>query len=175
MPGGMPTLRPTHHCFDDALDFLELLRLDDPTLRDDIHASIRVAHAVCVSSTGVRYAHAWVEEHVHDDPDRAEWPSRVVWQGYLDDAGRRGWYAVGADWFYRTFAVRRCALYTLTECAWHNRTTGHYGPWRPELYALAKRQGGGGRIVGNVEGASPLAIIEPTTLNTANAKRRSAR
>jgi len=99
----------------------------------------------------------------------------ALWQGYLDDAGRRGWYAVGADWFYRTFAVRRCALYTLTECAWHNRTTGHYGPWRPELYALAKRQGGGGRIVGNVEGASPLAIIEPTTLNTANAKRRSAR
>lgn len=171
-----PTLRPTFHCFDDALDFLELLRLGDPTLRDDILASIRVAHAVCVSSTGFRYAHAWVEERVRDDPDRADWPSRAVWQGYLDDAGRRGWYAVDAEWFYRTFAVRRCVLYTLTECAWHNRASGHYGPWRSDLYALATRQGSrAGRVVGNVEGASPLGIIEPTTLDTANAKRRSVR
>jgi hypothetical protein len=40
-------------------------------------------------------------------------------------------------------------------------------------YALATQKGNAGRIVGNVEGASPLAIIAPDQLGSANAKRRS--
>jgi len=154
-------LRPTHTCFDDAIDFLELLPLDKPQLRDDILRSFQVAHGFCVSSTGVPYVHAWIEELVSGDPERITWPAHVVWQGYLRDNGRRGYFAVPASWFYTTFGVFNRELYSLEQVAQHNLATGHYGPWRRDFFEHAQRQGGGGRVLGSVDGVSPLGFIEP--------------
>jgi hypothetical protein len=154
------TIRPTHQCFDDALDFFEAFRLDNAAVRAEVLRTMRVAHGICATPTGDKYAHAWVEERVRDDPDRATWPERVVWQGMLCEAGR-AFYAVEHDWFYEAYAVRERTLYTLAECARHNVRSGHYGPWIARYRALTNTAAVP-RIMGVQSDATVLGFLEPS-------------
>lgn len=151
-------IEPTHTCFDDAVEFFEILRLDEPEVREYARTALRLVHGVCMGSSGERYVHAWVEERVSDDPDRAEWPSEVVWQGMKYGAGKKGWFAVPSEWFYATYQVQDRELYTVQRFAMLNLTTGHYGPWNPRYLAMMEGCPGG-RVLGRVEGASPLGYL----------------
>jgi len=153
----MPAIEPTHTCFDDALEFFELLRLSEPEVQSYVRESLCIAHGICESASGERWVHAWVEEIRDDDPDRADWPRHVVWQGMRCGSGK-GWFAVGAEWFYTAFRVQERELYRVEQFGMLNLLSGHYGPWNPRYLAM---MGGGGRVLGTVEGASPLGFVLP--------------
>jgi hypothetical protein len=159
----MTTIRPTHQCFDDALDFFEAFRLDNAVVRAEVLRAMRVAHGICVTPDGHKYAHAWVEERVRNDPDRSTWPERVVWQGMLCEAGR-GYYAVALDWFYEAYAVRERTIYTLQDCARLNVRTGHYGPWVARYRALTNTTAER-RIIATQSDATVLGFLEATSSN----------
>jgi hypothetical protein len=133
------TIRSTGNCFDDALEFFEMFRLDNAAVRADVLRTMRVAHGICTTDAGETFAHAWVEERVRNDPDRRTWPERVVWQGMSAESGR-AFFAVALDWFYEAYAVRERTLYTLTECAQLNRRHGTYGPWIARYRLLTGRK-----------------------------------
>jgi hypothetical protein len=128
----MTEIRPTHSCFDDAIEFFELVDLDKAD-------AFRIVHGLCYSVLGP-YAHAWVEEG-----DR-------VWQGM---PGRR-WFAVDRVWFYAAYNVVERTVYTVLEAAKLNRDSGHYGPWDPRY----RKHTGGGGIIGKFENVKVLAVLE---------------
>ena len=115
----MTDIRPTFHCFDDAIERLgELVRAGhQPTL----------VHGICTGDDGEPYAHAWVE----DDGQ--------VWDAGLID-GARVTYAVFVLDYRSAKRVGRTWRYTLLEVLHANREHGTYGPWVPELIALCSRR-----------------------------------
>lgn len=125
----MTVISPTGTCFDDAMGFLFLFRLEDPTVRMNVMRTVRVAHGICTTPSGIPFAHAWVEERVEDDPDRTGWPARVVWQGMKADNGRKAYFAVEAGWFMRAYGVRDRTLYTIRDCMARGVASDHAGPW----------------------------------------------
>jgi len=157
------TIRPTGHCFDDALQFFEIFRLDDPKVRADVLRSMRVAHGICANASGETWAHAWVEERVRNDPDRRSWPERVIWQGMSAESGH-AFFAVALDWFYEAYAVRERTLYTLQECAVLNLRSGHCGPWIARYRLLTNRNR---PVLGELPNAPLLGVLE-TRLQTTN-------
>jgi hypothetical protein len=136
------TLFPTHHCFDDALEFLGARVARHPALARG--RSLRLVHGIClgprgegvaasfgvdVVAPGQPFAHAWVEE--------ATRPA-VVWQSGLDAAGGVVFVAIPRSIFYGTMRVGLRTRYTVRE-AWHeNQRTGTYGPWKAEYRALCR-------------------------------------
>lgn len=56
------TIHPTHTCFDDALELIELLVKEHPELKEDIGENMLIVHAICLMPDGSPYAHAWVED-----------------------------------------------------------------------------------------------------------------
>jgi hypothetical protein len=151
-------IEPTHTCFDDAMEFFEILRLDEPQVREYARTALRLAHGICMAASGERYVHAWVEERLEgDDPERVGWPPVVVWQGMRYGAGK-GWFAVDAEWFHKSYQVQECVRYEAQRFAMLNLRTGHYGPWEPRYLAMMG-DSPGGRLLGSVEGASPLGYV----------------
>lgn len=157
-------IEPTGKCFDDALSFLELFRLDDPAIREDIMRTVRIAHGICAVPAGVAFAHAWVEERVINDPDRPRWPARVVWQGMRHQSGLPAYFAVDAEWFMQAYGVRERTLYTPRECAMWNLRTGHYGPWIARYRLLA----GSSRVLGEIQNARVLGVLEHSGISRSN-------
>jgi hypothetical protein len=150
---GLPDILPTHTCFDDALDFF--VDMDDMLVRPltDVHEQFRVVHGICRGhACGTMYAHAWVE-----DANNARDP--LVWQaGTRRTDGERVWFAMHAENFHELYAVQRCTRYSLALAAELSRVHGTHGPWRAEYVALC---GDGGRVVGMMSGAGPIAVICP--------------
>jgi hypothetical protein len=128
------TIYPTHTCFDDALDFFE--HVEPKTF-----PAYRVVHGLATDDEGQLFAHAWIEE----TPD-------LVWQGGII-GGRRCYYAMPCDDFYRWMGVVRTSRYSAQLAAQLNASTGHYGPWRKEYAALC---GGAGRITKRKQPDYPL-------------------
>lgn len=130
------TIRPTHSCFDDALDYLEMriLAEPDPTvLRDRLF----VVHAICLApkgpSKGRPFAHAWVEE-------RFDLFACIVWEsGALN--GERIAYAMEPGAHEAWLSPQQRTRYTLREVRDHNRRTGTYGPWEPQYESLCMARG----------------------------------
>ena len=151
------TFPATHSCFDDAMDFFDMFDVEDEEVRGEMYRSLRLVHGICRSSSGVHYAHAWVEEHVTDDSARADWPAYVVWQGTIVD-GRRAYYALDRTFFYQAWMVMDRTIYTMHELARCNALSGHCGPWIRRYIALA-RSLGGGRVLGSVSGARALGVV----------------
>lgn len=154
----MTVIQPTHSCFDDAMDFFEVFDLSDGGVVTEMLRTLRLVHGVCVSSEGIAYAHAWVEEHVSAEPERKDWPTYVVWQGMVHE-GRRGYFAVARQWFYGAYKVKSQTSYTMHQFAELNAKTGHYGPWRQKYRELV--EAGRGRRLGVVQGAKPLGFCMP--------------
>lgn len=126
-------IHATGSCFDDAVAFVEQV-VDVARLREpDAANAFRIVHAVCVSPTGVRWAHAWCE-------DRSGEPA-MAWQAGVVD-GRPVFVGHELGLYVAAHRVELMTRYTLRMWSELNVATGHYGPWRREYLALT-RQGRG--------------------------------
>lgn len=130
----MSELRPTNHCFDDALDYLELaLRLGGPAALER-HVLV---HGVCLMPGNATtphepFAHAWVER---DD-------GMVVQAGMAE--GVRVFYEMPALHFAVLFRPQRFTKYTVDEAWKENERSGTFGPWLEEYQALTRNAKRGG-------------------------------
>jgi hypothetical protein len=139
------TLYPTHHCFDDALDFIGERVKVDPGLV----LTLQLVHAIVLTPreqllpapadvvlppADEPFAHAWVEETINGVP--------VVWVSGLTAPrdGARVFVAIPWVTFYATMRVQQATVYTCREACEENRRSGTYGPWRPEYRALCGRR-----------------------------------
>jgi hypothetical protein len=122
------TLEPTHTCFDDALDFLDLLAKHRPSLV--VWPEWRLVHALCTAPNGELYAHAWVECR-----DVAVFAAVI-------NGGDKEYYETDRRDFYRQFRPVEMNRYTVREAIMHNARTNHFGPWE----ARYREFSGGKRI-----------------------------
>jgi len=113
----MHTLRPTHTCFDDTLDFMT----DVPhAMRERFY----LVHGICVMN-GVRFAHAWIET---DDA--------VLQSAYPDNAPVIVWHSMPRARFMLQMSVERFTRYTHVQARIENERTLHFGPWVDEYRSL---------------------------------------
>lgn len=129
-------IRPTHSCFDDALEYLIDALRRAPTATSA--GRIFLVHGICVVpetdrgselAPGQRFAHAWVE-----DGD----PVLVHQAGLL--AGERIVYAIARDDWYATMRIETVTRYSPREAAAAaRRDAGRSGPWRPEYLAYLRK------------------------------------
>jgi hypothetical protein len=111
-------LQPTHHCFDDAMEYLDARARSDASLD-----MLVLVHGIIIGPSGEPFAHAWIEEG-----------PRVIDAGLLD--GERVYYACAREEFYASRTITLTKSYTWRQAATENRRSGHFGPWDPELAAL---------------------------------------
>lgn len=132
-------IRPTHSCFDDAIDLIAHRVTVDPALARG--TTLRLVHGIALAPADVvdglragdRFAHAWVEEDV---PGQLE---AHVWQmGILN--GERVAFAMTRSEFQRRLQIQASTSYTCRQVYHENRRSGTYGPWREEYRALCRRQ-----------------------------------
>ena len=126
------TIHPTNTCFDDALDYIEMLASSGvtPAVLNEHH----VVHGVCLwpqnqpgseSESDRRFAHGWVE--------RGEW---AIQCGLIE--GVRVYYQMPRDQMHEYLRVQRFTRYTLREALHHNEQSGHYGPWDLDYWMLCR-------------------------------------
>lgn len=120
-------IRPTHHCFDDALDFIEeLAKQRNPMVQGD---RLKVVHAICLAPDGHEYAHAWVEQDA----------KYVIFAGIME--GEKEWFAAEVGEYYAEHKVQETTKYTPKEALAENWKHETYGPWVERYKALcAPRQ-----------------------------------
>lgn len=124
------TLEPTHHCFDDAMDFM-----DYTVCKHRIMEGFWLVHGICENS-GVRHAHAWVE-----DADFA------IFSGILD--GKVIYVGTRKEDYYKAFGVTETTKYDPMQMLEQNLKSGHYGPWEEKYKELCK-EGADATIIGSV-------------------------
>lgn len=121
----MANIYPTHHCFDDALDFLEeLAKQKNPMIH-----RMRVVHAVCLAPDGHEYAHAWVEQD----------GTFVIFAGIVN--GQKEWFAAKVSEYYTEHRVQGTTKYTPREVLAENLKHETYGPWVERYKALCAPKG----------------------------------
>lgn len=115
-------LRPTHRCFDDALDLLE-----DRVRERDLRCLL--VHGIClIPGTDTRFAHAWVEE-----------PDGCIVQAFLLRE-RRAYIRFTASDFNQIYRPQECTRYSV-HAAWRmNELYKTYGPWEERYLALCREQ-----------------------------------
>ena len=134
------TIRPTHSCFDDALDLLEAFGAKHLVANPNRYT---VVHAIC-SIGGSRFAHAWVED-AQDGLVR-------IWQGGIVETARIFYVT---DRSKMPFVIEREWRYSVGEALRLNHRTNHYGPWEKEVAAWC-----GNRVVGEGQlDASDLEVM----------------
>lgn len=117
---------PTHTCFDDALDFIEILIKAKVAVTESDLEKYRVVHAICeMPDTGELYAHGWVEdtkEHL------------CIWRAIIQ--GKSVWVRGEKSEFYTYFRVKEATVYTIREACEQNKLHNNYGPWKEEYRKL---------------------------------------
>lgn len=121
-------IHPTNHCFDDALDFLELVIKNKQAL--DVN-TLLVVHSICLMPDGTPYAHAWVEDTKADS---------CIFKGILK--GEAMYLAAERKEFYETFKVQETTKYTVKQALFENRLSNNYGPWEEKYLKLTKNRHG---------------------------------
>lgn len=134
----MTTLLPTHHCFDDAAEYLDARVRAAPDPLVDL-ASLRLVHAVArfpidQPEAGKPFAHAWCEERI----TLGGKPRAVVWHAALLPNGVRVYLCSPRAHYYHELRVAATTRYTLRQVFEENQRSGTYGPWRPEYLALVR-------------------------------------
>jgi len=115
----MTTLAPTHHCFDDALDFIT------ECARERNLGGWQVIHAVCCSPHGEIFAHAWVER-----------PSDGIAVSAYIINGEQTYVEVPTPTFYEWYLPLRIFRYSIGQALRLNFRSGHYGPWEEAVRRL---------------------------------------
>jgi hypothetical protein len=138
----MPSLYPTHHCFDDALDFVQDL-VRKGARPEWLIDTCTIVHAICRIPDGAGFdpddvdgrlfSHAWVELDGH------------VFQAGLRNLGddpvkQRVWYATTPEAQLERLRPTRVWRYTLKEAWEHNERHMTFGPWEPELIELCRNR-----------------------------------
>lgn len=118
---------PTHTCFDDAIEFIELLIKENPDLKEDIKANILIVHSICLMPDGRPYAHAWVEDKKDDTS---------IFRGIID--GEATYLIAPRTEYYERFRVQETTKYTLYQALEENRKSNTYGPWKEKYRKLTK-------------------------------------
>ena len=86
----------------------------------------KLVHGICINVDGKRYSHAWVEDLTH------------CWdRGIID--GRKVYYSMSKQRYYRERVVVDTTKYTIPEVADQNEKHGTYGPWLQKYLDLVKR------------------------------------
>src|SRR4051812_26554030 len=141
----MRTLYPTHHCFDDALDYLTELALDPSTawiIRAPdtflVHGIALMPETGGLSAPGTPYAHAWVE--LGGD---------VIQAGLLA-SGERIFYRKPKAEHYAKLRIQHATRYTMRQALEENRRSNNYGPWKPEYLARVRQQSSTGETAVDV-------------------------
>ncbi|HJS76762.1 MAG TPA: hypothetical protein VJ778_05090 [Burkholderiales bacterium] len=137
----MPDLLPTHHCFDDAIDYLVERVKRHPKLAR--RRTLILVHGIAHSDAGEAYAHGWVEE------------GGKCWDAALLD-GARVWYSVTRDEYYAARQITETSRYTIREALAENLRTHSYGPWEPRYRGLC---GKGDRTFGSIAADATNAIV----------------
>jgi flavorubredoxin len=119
------SLKPTHTCFDDALDYIERCLKADRKYAE----RLLLVHGICATRTGREFAHAWVED-----------ADGYVWGGCIHK-GEKMYASRLRQQFEREIAIVKCTRYTLPEVAVMNVLHLTSGPWEPEYRALCRRPG----------------------------------
>lgn len=126
---GVTTILPTHHCFDDALNYLDAAILSRP---DWAQAHLRLVHGICLAPEGPKqdepFAHAWVEQ------DR----SVCIQAGIVE--GQLVYYGMARAAFYATLRVQVSTAYSVEDALRLNFASNHYGPWESSYRALCGRE-----------------------------------
>ena len=123
----MPTILPTHHCFDDTAEFInERAKTGDRAAL----LALRLVHGIIrfpddQPGGGTRAAHAWVEEG-----------DAVYDFGLLD--GERVVIHYTRAVFYERLRVEAPTVYTALQLVQHHDATGSSGPWRDDLRQLLR-------------------------------------
>lgn len=127
IPAGLDeanTIFPTHTCFDDAKDFLEVFIEKDPKNS----RLYRIVHGICLFPVDQEpFAHAWVEQI----------ESRIVFDGGIY-RGEKIVIEYEKEHFYKFFQVQDCTKYTRDEWFKLNYASFSYGPWEKKYLALCK-------------------------------------
>jgi hypothetical protein len=123
----MPTVLPTHHCFDDAAEYVNERAKTEPR---HVIEGLRLVHAIIQfpegqPDAGRRTAHAWVEE--------GDW---VIDAGLLE--GERVYLHWPRAEYYTRMRVEAPSAYTALELLAYHDTHGHVGPWRADLRLLLR-------------------------------------
>jgi hypothetical protein len=129
-------ITPTHQCFDDALEYLELRVKARPALA--LGRTLRLVHGIllCPAETdgtlapGTPFAHAWIEE------EDADHEVRVLQSGVLN--GERIMFSVPRADFREAMRPQAETAYTCRDVVREHDRTGHSGPWRAEYRALCR-------------------------------------
>lgn len=124
------TLAPTHTCFDDALDFVEMVAKNPRTIVEDYV----IVHAICRAPDGNAFAHAWVEHR------------NRVFHGCMFD-GERCYLEMLRTQFQLAYRPLDATRYGIEAALAHNARSGHYGPWEPRYRDLVAN---GDRVVWKV-------------------------
>jgi hypothetical protein len=136
---------PTHTCFDDALDILRKLVLEQTSKGLPVPTNIWVVHAICLvpddnpTDAGKPFAHAWVEQ----DVDIKGWPFppapnlRVAWQCGIWK-GDRILYSAAADEVRGQLRIQDETRYTAVQALHENLKHNHYGPWEERYRRLCR-------------------------------------
>jgi hypothetical protein len=115
----MSYVLPTHTCFDDALDLIEAIVIEN---RREFK-KLKLAHGICLMPDGEPYAHAWVERE-----------GVCLFVGIID--GKRLTLAADHVEYYIDMKVQEVTHYTVAQAMAENKRSNHYGPWKPEYAAL---------------------------------------
>jgi hypothetical protein len=120
------TIYPTHTCFDDALEYCELIakREGKQSLQQ-----LTLVHAIVLHPEGPRagqpYAHAWIEEG-----------DEAIFAGILN--GEKVYCVVDRIEYAERLRVQHAWRYTMREAHMMNKQHGTYGPWEKRLLVLAR-------------------------------------
>jgi len=125
-------LRPTHTCFDDALDYADLCARRFGS--DALEPILWIMHGICVDPySGKRIAHGWAYHA----------PLRQVVQAGRTPLGARQFYGMHARDFDAEMLPQLVTRYRLSEALAQNELHNTFGPWLPEYLELC----GHGRCV----------------------------
>jgi hypothetical protein len=126
-------IRPTHRCFDDAMEFCEARAREN---HPSVSTTLRLVHGIVLVpidqpadgeiQPGDPSAHAWVED------------GELVFDAGILADGRRVVFSATKASYYEHYRIQAATEYTMWEALKHNRASGHYGPWRAEYQALCR-------------------------------------
>jgi hypothetical protein len=144
----MSEIRPTHTCFDDALDLISEIVKEGREVWDS--GEIVLVHAL-VAPAGEPFAHAWVENQFGRGV--------ALWSAII--AGQRKIVASNVEEYRRKFKVVEETRYTPVEALRENERHVNYGPWVERYREFCGLGPNAGRVwIGEPLGYRVVAEVE---------------
>lgn len=132
MAKSQQTIYPTGKCFDDALDFIEIMIRESMFTKAELIDRFHLVHGIYESKHfqgGVkkRFSHAWV----WDKQDDCAIQSGLIDNGLL-------YYEMPIKAFRKRMVLEKETVYSIEQAYQENVKHNNYGPWVPEYLELCK-------------------------------------